>query len=163
MYLEYCRGPEYGGDQAELAFERILSDPLRKREFDRSHKLADDPRVTRSGRFLRRWSLDELPQLINVIHGHISLVGPRPITADEFTLYGGDVARETGHGVAGYWEIRDLRPGITGYWQINGRSQIGYDERVLFDMAYASSMSLKTDLTIMAKTLRTLVGKNGAY
>src|SRR6185503_7124864 len=95
-----------------------------------AYKLTDDPRVTPFGNFLRRWSLDELPQLLNVVKGDISLVGPRPITTAA---------------------LLNVRPGVTGYWQINGRSNVSYEERVRLDMAYVGSWSVKLDLTILAK------------
>jgi len=178
MALEFCRGENYGGDEAEAKFQRLMEDPAVRDEFHRTHKLSTDPRVTRVGAFLRRTSLDELPQLLNVIRGDIAVVGPRPITADEHALLsrdreeqvvqlhgpssGGEIA-PSGYQVAGYWEVEDLRPGITGYWQITGRSDIGYDERVRLDMAYVKSWSLKLDLMILSKTLRALTSSRGAY
>jgi len=108
--------------------------------------------VTRFGVFLRQSSLDELPQLINVLKGDISLVGPRPIVRDELSRYGRHASA-----------LLDVRPGVTGYWQINGRSQIDYGERVRLDMAYVRSWSLKLDLLILAKTVRVLASRVGAY
>jgi exopolysaccharide biosynthesis polyprenyl glycosylphosphotransferase len=151
MYLESCRGAEYGGDSAEEEFQRLLSDPLRQQEFATMYKLADDPRVTRVGRILRKTSLDELPQLLNVVLGDISLVGPRPVTADELERYGDGVSR-----------FLSIRPGITGYWQINGRSRLSYDDRVRLDLSYIASWSLRLDLAILAKTARTLVRSGDA-
>ena len=167
MATEFCRGREYGGEAAEEEFRRIMSDPELQREYFSRHKLDADPRVTRLGGWLRRTSLDELPQLLNVIRGDISLVGPRPITTDEYEMIGGperigDDLLPSTHGVAGYWEVEDLRPGITGYWQITGRSEIGYAERVRLDTAYVKGWSLKLDSLILAKTLRVLVSARGA-
>jgi exopolysaccharide biosynthesis polyprenyl glycosylphosphotransferase len=151
MHLRYCRGHGYGGDEAEEEFARLLADPLRQVEFAAAYKFADDPRATRAGRFLRRTSLDELPQLMNVFLGHLSLIGPRPITAEELPRYGADGRT-----------LLNVKPGLTGYWQISGRSDLSYRERVRLDLAYVNSWSLKLDLLILAKTLRVLVVRQGA-
>ena len=108
MGIDYCRGKDYGGEKAEIAFRQIMDDPERREQLAATYKLAKDPRVTRFGDFLRRTSLDELPQLLNVFLGDISLVGPRPITKEELTRYGT---------MAKYF--LDIHPGVTGYWQIN--------------------------------------------
>ncbi|MDQ3870052.1 MAG: sugar transferase, partial [Chloroflexota bacterium] len=130
----------------------LLTDPHKRAQFERTHKFSDDPRVTRTGAFLRRTSLDELPQLINVLSGAISLVGPRPVTREELPRYGGGVAA-----------LLNLRPGLTGYWQIMGRSETTYAERVRLDMAYVTSWSLKSDLSILAKTFgRAVLSRHGA-
>jgi exopolysaccharide biosynthesis polyprenyl glycosylphosphotransferase len=165
MHSRYCRGPRYGGDGAEHAFARLMSDPSCRREFEEDFKLTSDPRVTKVGAFLRRTSLDELPQLLNVLLGDLSLVGPRPIVTDEMALYASDAADQSsiGREVTGYWDIPDLRPGITGYWQINGRSDSSYAERVRLDTAYVRNWSVRLDLEILARTLRVIVSKRGAY
>jgi exopolysaccharide biosynthesis polyprenyl glycosylphosphotransferase len=151
MQLEYCRGAEYGGEDADREFERLMADPRLRAEFEKSYKLKNDPRVTRLGNVLRKTSIDELPQLINVVLGHISLVGPRPLTAAEAERYGSD------------WDtVLSTRPGVTGYWQINGRSQLEYEDRVRLDLAYVSSWSLGLDLLILGKTLRVLLSRTGA-
>lgn len=156
MRIEHCRGAEYGGEDAEAAFRELMSDPAKREQFQRSHKLAGDPRVTRVGELLRRSSLDELPQLLNVVKGDLALVGPRPITADEYDeLLGPDA-------LGGYWTIPDLRPGVTGYWQINGRSSTTYEERVRLDTAYATSWSFRLDLMILAKTGSALLDRRNA-
>jgi undecaprenyl-phosphate galactose phosphotransferase len=152
MYRELCRGGEYGGETAEQAFNELLADPVRRAEYATSYKLQSDPRVTRVGRFLRKTSMDELPQLINVLLGHISLVGPRALTEDELDTYYGAAASD----------LLAIRPGVTGYWQINGRSQLSYNDRVRLDMAYVGGWSLALDLTILAKTLRVIVSRAGA-
>ena len=151
MRLEFCRGPEYGGDSAEEAFASLLRSPGRSTEFEDSYKLADDPRATRFGRFLRRSSLDELPQLWNVLKGDMSLVGPRAITEDELSRYG-EFAED----------LLSIRPGLTGYWQINGRSRLAYDDRVRLDLAYIGGWSLKLDVAILARTFRALLPSRGA-
>ncbi len=152
MYLEHCTGEAYGGEAATFELQRLLEDPAAREEFERTHKLADDPRVTRFGRFLRRTSLDELPQLLNVLRGDMSLVGPRPVTEDELSRYHHDVGT-----------LLSFRPGVTGYWQIHGRSRAVYEERVRLDIAYVRGWSLKLDLVVLGKTAWTLVKGHGAY
>nr|MBA2523926.1 sugar transferase [Solirubrobacterales bacterium] len=113
--------------------------------------LADDPRVTRLGRFLRRNSLDELPQLINVLRGEMSLVGPRPLAESEDAM------------VAGYARGRlDLTPGITGLWQVLGRTRIPFNEMVKLDYMYVTNWSLWLDLRLMLQTLPAVLGRRGA-
>jgi exopolysaccharide biosynthesis polyprenyl glycosylphosphotransferase len=151
MRLEACRGEKYGGQVAEEAFNELMADPVRAQEFEKTYKLLDDPRVTRVGRFLRRTSLDEVPQLLNVVVGDLSLVGPRAITTDELWRYGDRVE-----------DLLAFRPGVTGYWQINGRSKLGYTDRVRLDVAYLTGWSIGLDLRILARTLRTLLSRSGA-
>jgi len=142
MRIEACRGDRYGGADAETEFAILaVNDPA----FGAMYKFKDDPRVTRFGRLLRSTSLDELPQLVNVIRGQMSLVGPRPITRDELGRYG-------------RWNSRLYRvpPGMTGYWQVNGRSEVSYDERVHLDMAYIDGWSFKLDMMIACRTLGSL-------
>lgn len=152
MKSQYCRGPRFGGEVAEEAFAAIMSDPKRRQQFERAFKLDDDPRLTRIGAFLRRTSLDELPQLLNVLRGDLSLVGPRPITAEEVDRYG----------AAGGDLLLNTRPGITGYWQVNGRSDLDYADRVRLDLAYVEGWSIGLDLTILAKTVKTVLRHAGA-
>jgi lipopolysaccharide/colanic/teichoic acid biosynthesis glycosyltransferase len=115
-------------------------------------KLKEDPRVTRTGRFLRRSSLDELPQLINVLRGEMSIVGPRPNLPSEVAQYLS-------------WQRRrlDVTPGITCYWQIAGRSHIGFQEWMRLDLEYIRSRSLATDIKIMLKTIPAVIARKGAY
>ena len=115
-------------------------------------KLADDPRVTQIGATLRRFSLDELPQLINVLRGQMSLVGPRPPLANEVETYGHDVRRRL-----------LVRPGMTGLWQINGRSDLSWDEAVRFDLYYVENWSVMSDLMILWRTSRAVLNASGAY
>lgn len=141
---------ENEADAAEL--RRLLEDPELRAEFERSHKLARDPRVTRFGDFLRRLSLDELPQLLNVLRGDMSLVGPRPITVAELSRYGDEAAT-----------LLSFRPGVTGYWQVNGRSRTDYEDRVRLDIAYVRGWSLKLDFLILGRTAWVLLTGHGAY
>ena len=123
-----------------------------RREWESTRKLKRDPRVTPVGRFLRRTSLDELPQLWNVLVGDMSLVGPRPIVKDEISKYG-----------ANYQAYAAVRPGITGLWQISGRNNTSYEERVEFDEYYVRNWSVILDLYIAFRTLKTVAASEGAY
>lgn len=115
-------------------------------------KIADDPRVTRTGRWMRRFSVDELPQLFNVIAGEMSLIGPRPALRSEVSRYDADVSRR----------LR-VRPGITGLWQVSGRSDLSWEETVRLDLFYVDNWSMLRDFAILARTLRAVVGSRGAY
>jgi len=169
MYSHACRGDRYGADGAEELFRELMGDPVHLEEFERIHKLRSDPRVTRLGAFLRRTSLDELPQLVNVIRGQLSIVGPRPVMAYEVQklemLARGEVQRRgdaTHVCPPGYWETAWLKPGVTGYWQVTARSEVGYEERLQLDLLYTASWSLRLDLLIVLRTLGALTGR-GAY
>lgn len=140
---------------AEDILQRMLDDdPERRAEFEAEFKLHDDPRVTRIGRWLRRTSLDELPQFWNVLRGEMSVVGPRPVVEDELEKYG-------------TWQslVLSVRPGITGLWQVSGRNDVDYDERVAMDVGYVRTRSFLTDLGIVLRTVRSMVmvRSNGAY
>jgi exopolysaccharide biosynthesis polyprenyl glycosylphosphotransferase len=115
-------------------------------------KLRNDPRVTRSGSWLRRWSLDELPQLVNVLNGDMSLVGPRPALPEEAAMYGDHVRRRLA-----------VKPGITGLWQVNGRSDLSWDESVRLDLRYVENWSFVLDLQILWKTCAAVTRGSGAY
>jgi exopolysaccharide biosynthesis polyprenyl glycosylphosphotransferase len=115
-------------------------------------KMKDDPRVTPVGRFLRRWSIDELPQLVNVLKGEMSLVGPRPLPVRDFLLMEETHKRRLG-----------AVPGMTGYWQISGRSNLSFDEMVRLDLHYIENWSLSFDLKIILRTLGAVVRREGAY
>jgi Undecaprenyl-phosphate galactose phosphotransferase WbaP len=123
-----------------------------KADWDREHKLKDDPRISRMGDFLRRTSLDELPQLFNVLKSEMSLVGPRPIVEEELQKYGSEKS---------YYLM--VRPGMTGLWQVSGRNDVDYETRVYLDAWYVKNWSLWYDLAIMFKTFRVVFGRNGAY
>jgi lipopolysaccharide/colanic/teichoic acid biosynthesis glycosyltransferase len=116
----------------------------------RLYKLSVDDRITRVGRFLRSWSLDELPQLVNVLRGDMALVGPRPVVGYEADLY-----------PASYLPRFSVKPGLTGLWQVSGRNERTYDEMVRFDIEYAERASLWLDLRILIKTLPVVLGRRG--
>lgn len=138
---------------AEAVLTRLLAtDPAARAEWERDFKLRDDPRVTKVGRFLRTTSLDELPQLLNVLAGDMSLVGPRPIVADEVRRYG-----------AAFHDYSRCRPGITGVWQISGRNDTGYGERVRLDRDYARNWSFLSDLRVLLRTPSAVLRRDGAY
>lgn len=121
-------------------------------EWNRNFKLKNDPRVTKAGRFLRKTSLDELPQILNVLKGEMSLVGPRPIVEAEIQKYGE------------YFEyFTSVKPGITGLWQVSGRNDIEYDERVQLDVWYVRNWSMELDLQILVKTILVVIGRKGSY
>jgi lipopolysaccharide/colanic/teichoic acid biosynthesis glycosyltransferase len=121
-------------------------------------KIKDDPRLTNIGRFIRRFSLDEVPQFFNVLKGEMSLVGPRPLPARDFTLL-----QEVDH-MGGYFRQRaNAKPGMTGLWQISGRSDIGFREMVLLDLYYIENQSLLFDIEILAQTLPVVLFGKGAY
>jgi lipopolysaccharide/colanic/teichoic acid biosynthesis glycosyltransferase len=121
-------------------------------EFRRDQKAANDPRVSKFGRFIRRTSIDELPQLFNVLVGDMSLVGPRPIIQVELEHYGDRGA-----------SFLALKPGLTGLWQISGRSNISYDNRVKMDIYYVENWSMWLDITILLKTVAVVLLRRGAY
>lgn len=132
--------------------EILANDPVLRDEWENDHKLKNDPRITEIGKFLRKTSLDELPQLWNVLKGEMSLVGPRPIVEEEVEKYG-----------AGYRYYSETRPGLTGLWQISGRNDVTYSSRVNLDSWYVRNWSLWLDVTILAKTLNIVLGRKGAY
>lgn len=136
----------------EMLHQHLEADPAARAEWNATFKLKNDPRVTRLGRVLRKTSLDELPQLFNVLVGDMSLVGPRPIVSAEIPFYGGDF---------GFYAY--CRPGLTGMWQISGRSDVDYDQRVAFDRQYVSAWSLWRDIGIILATPKVFLGKSGAY
>ena len=138
---------------ADQVLARVLaSDPAAQAEWERDFKLRNDPRITRIGRMLRATSLDELPQLFNVLKGEMSLVGPRPIVAREIARYG-----------AAFHDYVRCRPGITGAWQVSGRNDIDYRNRVRLDQEYARSWSFRKDGRILWLTAFVVIQGRGAY
>lgn len=136
----------------EVLLGLLESDPALRAEWVRDHKLRNDPRVTRLGRFLRRTSLDELPQIWNVVRGEMSLVGPRPVVREELLRYG----RNIGAYLA-------AKPGITGLWQVTGRNDTDYRRRVVLDAYYVCNHNLFLDSYILFKTIGVVLKGNGAY
>ena len=130
----------------------LREDPRLRAEFERNYKLVNDPRITKIGGFLRRKSLDELPQLFNVLRGEMSLVGPRMITLPELTKYGSSNNL-----------LLTVKPGLTGYWQVEGRQTTTYEERVRMDVFYIDNWSLLLDLKILVKTPLIVLMGQGAY
>lgn len=130
----------------------LASDPVARREWERDHKLRRDPRITRIGDFLRKSSLDELPQLFNVLRGEMSIVGPRPIVAAEVKRYGSRFAA--------YCRVR---PGITGLWQVSGRNDTTYRRRVALDTVYARHKCLTLDMKIVMMTVPAVIFARGCY
>lgn len=122
-----------------------------KQEFYKNFKLDNDPRITKIGNFLRRSSIDELPQLINILNGSMSIVGPRPIVEKEIALYGEYAPK-----------LFSVVPGLTGYWQANGRSDTTYQERIKMDMYYIDNRSLGLDFKIIFKTFSSVIKGEGA-
>lgn len=139
-------------DAKERLEELLANDPAAREEWERDFKLKNDPRITKSGAFLRKTSLDELPQIFNVLKGEMSLVGPRPIIQAELSRYG---------------EFADdylmVKPGITGMWQVSGRSDIDYPERVRMDSWYVRNWSVWIDIVLLFKTFAAVAMKKGAY
>lgn len=138
---------------ADARLQRLLeADPEARLEWEQDHKLKRDPRITRLGRFLRQSSLDEVPQLINVLRGEMSLVGPRPIVQAEVGRYG--------RRFAAYCSVR---PGITGLWQVSGRNNVSYQRRVALDTLYAQNRTVLLDLKILAATIPAVMLRRGSY
>jgi Undecaprenyl-phosphate galactose phosphotransferase WbaP len=139
-------------NSTEMLESYLAENPAARMEWNKTHKLRRDPRITPIGLFLRRYSLDELPQLWNVLTGQMSLIGPRPIVAAEVEKYGDSFGC--------YCRVK---PGLTGLWQVSGRSSLTYDERVKLDCEYVSRWSLTRDAVILLKTFSSVVNQDGAY
>jgi lipopolysaccharide/colanic/teichoic acid biosynthesis glycosyltransferase len=138
-------------DASAVLDDLLASDPELRAQWERDQKLEDDPRVTRIGHFLRRTSLDELPQLFNIVCGDMAFVGPRPIVVQELTRYG-------------VWKRHYLSvpPGLTGLWQVSGRSDVSYDQRVALDRDYVEQHSWLLDALIVARTFKVIALRHGA-
>ena len=125
--------------------------PEQIKEYKENYKLTNDPRITKIGKILRKTSLDELPQLINIIKGELSIIGPRPVIAEELKKYEDNISK-----------FLSVTPGLTGYWAANGRSNITYEQRMEMELYYIDNMSLKMDIKIFFKTIKTVLKKEGA-
>lgn len=139
----------------DLLKDFLKNNHIARVEWENNQKLRNDPRITKFGHMLRSSSIDELPQLFNVLRGDMSLVGPRPIIAQELN----DFYKKQG---ADKYYLA-VRPGITGLWQVSGRCETTYDERIALDTAYVRAPSLRTDLAILARTVSVVLLRNGAY
>lgn len=138
-------------DSAQMLAELLRTDPVAREQWHRDQKLTNDPRITPIGQFLRRSSLDELPQLFNVLRGEMRLVGPRPVTVVELRRYG-----------AARWHYLCVRPGVTGLWQVSGRNDTTYEERVTLDRTYVEQRSWWFDIVILFRTVRVVLNRSGA-
>ena len=125
--------------------------PEQMKEYKENYKLTNDPRITKVGKFLRKTSLDELPQLINIINGDLSIIGPRPVIADELEKYGTNKDK-----------FLSVTPGLTGYWAANGRSNTTYEQRMEMELYYIDNLSLKMDIKVFFKTILSVLKKEGA-
>lgn len=146
FYLWKMRSMVPDADQKLAAY--LAANPDARREWDHHQKLKNDPRITRVGRFIRKASLDELPQFLNVITGEMSLVGPRPMMVNQSDLYPGHA----------YYEVR---PGITGSWQVADRNETSFAERALYDTRYYKQLSFKNDLQILYRTVGVVLKATG--
>ena len=142
------RSMVHGAEEKLKAY--LEANPEAAAEFARDFKLANDPRITRFGHFIRKTSLDELPQLWNVLRGDMSFVGPRPVTRPELARYG-----------AQQWAYVSQRPGITGIWQVSGRNDVSYDERIRMDVDYTRRASLMFDAKVIVRTAGAVLGSTG--
>lgn len=141
--------------ESDDILENLLNnDELIKREYEKTHKIKNDPRITRIGKFLRKTSLDELPQFLNVLKLEMSVVGPRPIVEKEIAKYDNSISK-----------VVSIKPGITGLWQISGRNNLSYKKRVFLDCLYVDQINLLMDLRIIIRTLGVLIFPmdRGAY
>ncbi|TYZ17441.1 sugar transferase, partial [Klebsiella pneumoniae] len=136
----------------EVLENLLINDNEAREEWEKTFKLKNDPRITKIGHFLRRTSLDELPQLFNVLKGEMSLVGPRPIITEELQRYNEEVD---------YYLLS--KPGMTGLWQVSGRSDVDYDTRVYLDSWYVKNWSMWNDIAILFKTIAVVLNRDGAY
>ncbi|HEY6510919.1 MAG TPA: sugar transferase [Burkholderiaceae bacterium] len=138
-------------DSQHVLSDLLARDSIARAQWQREQKLTDDPRITPVGRLLRHTSLDELPQLLNVLRGEMSLVGPRPITVGELPRYGGT-----------RWHYLSVTPGMTGLWQVSGRNRTSYAQRVALDKRYVEQRTLAMDLRILLRTVGVVLRRDGA-
>lgn len=136
-------------ENAEDLIKRFT--PEQMKEYEENYKLSNDPRITKVGDFLRKTSLDELPQLINILKGDLSIVGPRPVVAEELKKYGTNTKK-----------FLSVTPGLTGYWAANGRSCTSYEQRMQMELFYIDNLSFKMDFKVFFKTIEAVVKRRGA-
>ena len=136
-------------DNAEDLIKKFT--PEQMKEYKENYKLTDDPRITKVGKILRKTSLDELPQLINIFKGDLSIIGPRPVVADELKKYGPNIDK-----------FLSVTPGLTGYWAANGRSCTTYEQRMQMELFYVDNLSFKMDAKVFVKTIESVVSGRGA-
>lgn len=125
--------------------------PEQMKEYEENYKLSDDPRITKVGKFLRKTSLDELPQLINIIKGDLAIIGPRPVVANELKKYGTNIKK-----------FLSVTPGLTGYWAANGRSCTSYEQRMEMELYYIDNLSFKMDIIVFFRTIKAVLNRRGA-
>ena len=125
--------------------------PEQMKEYKENYKLTNDPRITKVGKFIRKTSLDELPQLINIIKGDLSIIGPRPVIDEELKKYGHNIDK-----------FLSVTPGLTGYWAANGRSNTTYEQRMEMELYYIDNISFKMDMKVFFKTIESVIKKEGA-
>ncbi len=138
-------------NDADVRLKELLKDPKIKKEWEENYKLHNDPRITRVGKILRRTSIDELPQLLNILKGDMSLIGPRPLVDGEIEKYGKNKSK-----------FLSVTPGLTGFWACSGRSNITYKERMELELYYVDHMSLFLDIKIIFKTIIAVLKGHGA-
>ena len=136
---------------ADEVLKELLKDPKYKKEWDKNQKLDDDPRITKIGKIIRKISLDEVPQFINVFKGDMSLIGPRPLVEGELDAHNGN------HEI-----YEKVKPGITGWWACNGRSATNYEERLKLEYYYAENASLSLDIKCIFRTIKAVISRTGA-
>jgi Undecaprenyl-phosphate galactose phosphotransferase WbaP len=137
---------------ADQVLEKYLCENSAAREeWNQGQKLKDDPRITRPGKWLRKLSIDELPQVLNILKGEMSLVGPRPMMAEQAALY---------HGIDFYYGVR---PGLTGLWQVSGRNHTTFEQRAHYDIYYVRNWSVWLDIYILLRTVWVVLSRDGAY
>ena len=136
-------------ENAEDLIQQFTKEQMK--EYEENYKLSDDPRITKVGKILRKTSLDELPQLINILKGDLSIIGPRPVVANELKKYGTNIKK-----------FLSVTPGLTGYWAANGRSCTSYEQRMQMELYYIDNLSLKMDVKVFLKTIVAVIKRKGA-
>lgn len=150
FYMFKYRSMIYKAD--EVLKEYLETHPKEAEEFKKYRKLEHDPRITKTGKFLRETSLDEMPQVLNLLNGTMTLIGPRPIVDGEIDIYNKEEKKK----------FLSVKPGVTGYWQANGRSNTTYEERKKMELYYVDNQSLRLDIKIFFKTFSAVIKKDGA-